>query len=55
MKRIRRVLYATDFSEASRPGFTAAVSLTKSLAARLTILYVISPVIPPCRSCISTP
>ncbi len=46
MKRIRRVLYATDFSAASRPGFVAAVSLAKSLAARLTILYVISPVVP---------
>jgi nucleotide-binding universal stress UspA family protein len=46
MKRVRRVLYATDFSEASRPGFAAAVSLAKSLAARLTILYVIPPVVP---------
>ena len=44
MKRIRRVLYATDFSEASRPAFAAAVSIAKSLAARLTILYVIPPV-----------
>ena len=46
MKRIRRVLYATDFSEASRPGFAAAVSLARSLAARLTILNVIPPVVP---------
>jgi hypothetical protein len=46
MKRIRRVLYATDFSEASRPAFAAAVSIAKSLAARLTILYVIPPVVP---------
>lgn len=45
MKRIRRVLYATDFSDASRPAFAAAVSIAKSLAARLTILYVIPPVV----------
>ncbi len=46
MKRIRRVLYATDFSDASRPAFAAAVSIAKSLEARLTILYVIPPVVP---------
>jgi universal stress protein A len=46
MKRIRRLLYATDFSDASRPAFAAAVSMAKSLAARLTILYVIPPVVP---------
>jgi universal stress protein A len=46
MKRIRRLLYATDFSHASQPAFAAAVSMAKSLAARLTILYVIPPVVP---------
>jgi nucleotide-binding universal stress UspA family protein len=46
MKRIRRVLYATDFSEASRRAFVAAVSIAKSLDARLTILYVVPPVAP---------
>jgi nucleotide-binding universal stress UspA family protein len=45
MKRIRRVLYATDFSEASRRAFAAAVSIAKSLDARLTILYVLPPVL----------
>ena len=46
MKRIRRLLYAADFSDASRPAFAVAVSMAKSLAARLTILYVIPPVVP---------
>jgi len=45
MKRIRRLLYATDFSAAARPAFAAAVSMAKSLTARLTILNVIPPVV----------
>jgi len=44
--RIRRVLYATDFSEASGRVFAAALSIAKSLDARVTILYVLPPVVP---------
>ena len=44
MKRIRRVLYASDFSAASRRAFAAAVTMAKSLDAKLTIVYVLAPV-----------
>jgi universal stress protein A len=46
MKRIRRVLYATDFSAASRRAFTTAVAIAKSAGARLTIVNVLTPVLP---------
>jgi nucleotide-binding universal stress UspA family protein len=46
MKRIRRVLYATDFSGASRRAFKAAVTIAKSTGARLTIVNVLTPVLP---------
>ena len=46
MKRIRRVLYASDFSAASRRAFRVAISLAKSLDAKLTIVYVLAPVVP---------
>jgi nucleotide-binding universal stress UspA family protein len=46
MKRIRRVLYATDFSAASRRAFTTAVMIAKAAGAKLTIVNVIGPVIP---------
>jgi nucleotide-binding universal stress UspA family protein len=45
MKRIRRILYATDFSSASRHAFDAALGMAKSLNARLTIAYVLAPVV----------
>jgi nucleotide-binding universal stress UspA family protein len=45
MKRIRRVLYASDFSTASRRAFAAAVMIAKSLDARLTIAYVLEPIV----------
>jgi nucleotide-binding universal stress UspA family protein len=45
MKRIQRILYATDFSSASRRAFDAALALAKSLNARLTIAYVLAPVV----------
>jgi nucleotide-binding universal stress UspA family protein len=47
MKPIRRILCATDFSTASRGASTTAVTMAKSLHARLTILHVIAPVVPP--------
>jgi nucleotide-binding universal stress UspA family protein len=46
MKRIRRVLYATDFSAASRRAFTTAVTIARSTRARLTIVHVLGPVLP---------
>lgn len=46
MKRIRRVLYASDFSAASRRALSTALSITKSLDAKLTILYALAPVVP---------
>jgi nucleotide-binding universal stress UspA family protein len=46
MKRIRRLLYATDFSAASRRAFTTAVTIAKSAGARMTIVHVIAPVMP---------
>ena len=46
MKRIRRVLYASDFSGASRHAFAMALAIAKSLDAKLTILYVIAPLMP---------
>ena len=46
MKRIRRVLYATEFSGASRRAFKTAVTLARSTGATLTILNVLTPVLP---------
>lgn len=46
MKPIRRILFATDFSKASRRAFDAAKSLAKSNKAELTILHVHVPVVP---------
>jgi universal stress protein A len=45
MKRIRRILHATDFSSASRRAFDTALSMAKSLNARLTIVYALAPVV----------
>lgn len=45
MKRIRRVLYASDFSPASRRAFATAVAMASSFNAKLTIVYVIEPVV----------
>ena len=46
MKPIRRLLYATDFSTASRRAFSTAVSIAKSARAKLTIVNVMGPVMP---------
>ncbi len=46
MKRVTRILHATDFSAASRPAFSAAVSLARALRARLTIVHVMPGLIP---------
>lgn len=46
MKRVRRVLHATDFSSASRRAFSSALAIAKSLNAKLTVVYVLSPLVP---------
>ena len=46
MKRIRNILHASDFSSASRPAFDRALGLAKSARAALTVVHVISPVVP---------
>jgi nucleotide-binding universal stress UspA family protein len=45
MKRIGRVLHASDFSAASRRAFATAVTLARSLDAKLTIVHVMAPVL----------
>ena len=43
---IRRVLFPSDFSKASRAAFAKAIETAKSNRAQLTIVHVLSPVIP---------
>jgi nucleotide-binding universal stress UspA family protein len=45
MKRIRQVLYATDFSAASRRALDTAMALAKSQNAKLTIVHVLAPIV----------
>jgi nucleotide-binding universal stress UspA family protein len=40
---VRTILYATDFSAASRPAFRAAVDLARRRRARLRLLHVVTP------------
>jgi nucleotide-binding universal stress UspA family protein len=44
--RLRRVLHATDFSPASRAAFEQAVRLARDNGAELTVVHVLSPVVP---------
>jgi nucleotide-binding universal stress UspA family protein len=46
MARIRRVMYPTDFSTASRRAFATAMTLAKRSRATLTIVHVIVPIVP---------
>ena len=43
---IRRVVFPSDFSKASRAAFVKAIETAKSNRAQLTIVHVMSPVIP---------
>jgi nucleotide-binding universal stress UspA family protein len=45
MKRITRLLLATDFSTTSRRAFDTALTLARSQNASLTILYVLAPIV----------
>jgi nucleotide-binding universal stress UspA family protein len=46
MKRIRRILHASDFSPASRPAFARAVDMAKRVGAELLVVHVLAPVVP---------
>ena len=46
MTRIRRILFASDFSRASRNAFAAAINLAKTNHASLTILFAYMPIVP---------
>lgn len=46
MRRLRHILHASDFSSASRPAFDYALGLARGARASLTIIHVISPVVP---------
>jgi universal stress protein A len=45
MKRIRQILYATDFSTTSRRALDTAMALAKSQKAKLTIMHVLAPIV----------
>jgi nucleotide-binding universal stress UspA family protein len=46
MARMRRILFASDFSKASGKAFTTALTMAKANRARLTIVHVIVPFMP---------
>jgi universal stress protein A len=46
MKRIRRLIHATDFSRASGRALTSAIQIAKRNKAELLLLHVIEPVTP---------
>ena len=46
MTQVRRILYASDLSRASRQAFATAVTLAKAHRASLTVLHVVEPVTP---------
>jgi nucleotide-binding universal stress UspA family protein len=46
MKRIRRILHASDFSGPSRPAFARAIEFAKLARAELTVVHVLTPVVP---------
>jgi nucleotide-binding universal stress UspA family protein len=45
MKRIRQVLYATDFSATSRRGLETAMTLAKAHNAKLAVIHVLAPIV----------
>ena len=46
MGRFRRIMHASDFSPASRAAFARAIDLAKSNRAELTVVHVLTPVMP---------
>jgi nucleotide-binding universal stress UspA family protein len=47
MASIRRILYASDFSKASRRAFATALTMARSEHATLTVVHVVVPFVPP--------
>jgi nucleotide-binding universal stress UspA family protein len=47
MAQVRRIIYASDFSRASRPAFARAVELARATRAELIVMHVLVPVVPP--------
>jgi nucleotide-binding universal stress UspA family protein len=43
MRRVRRILHATDFSRASTSALNGAISMAKANHARLTVVHVMAP------------
>lgn len=46
MTRVRRILFATDYSKASAKAFATALALAKANRAALTVLHVFAPYMP---------
>lgn len=46
MPAMRRVMYASDFSPASRPAFKRAIEMAKAARAELIIAHALTPVVP---------
>lgn len=46
MPAIRHILFASDFSPASRPAFRKALDYARIARAKLTVMHVLGPVIP---------
>ncbi len=47
MRRIRRILHASDFSRPSRAAFAKAVELAKMTGAELVVAHVLGEIVPP--------
>lgn len=46
MSRIRRILFASDFSPASRLAFATALELARALKAELLLTHALAPIVP---------
>jgi nucleotide-binding universal stress UspA family protein len=46
MSGFRRILFASDFSPASRPAFTKALELARVLKAELVVTHAVAPTVP---------
>lgn len=55
MSQFRRILYASDFSPASRPAFRQALDLAQASRARLTVAHVYSTIVPLMGEGLATP
>jgi nucleotide-binding universal stress UspA family protein len=55
MSQFRRILYASDFSPASRPAFHRAIGLARANRATLTVAHVYSAIVPLMGDGIATP